>query len=380
MFVKRPIYNQQLKCVAFEILTSQNLRLNAEVSNSLSDLITHSDTQLPLFIPFSLKPLIEQFQPPIQNPIILKLAAEDIESVYPLNVLQDSVFSIALLVNKPQQLAWLNFAEYIGLTEQLMNGADVTRVVKYSKEKLRKVIAYGIGQPINFDKCKTMTMDYYCGDFLFKPFENDKSTEVAANKLNLLELIQNLQKEDCDLNTISTIIQNDPLLSYQLLKVANSVAYSGGCSIASIDQAVARLGLINLKNWVMLFSMKNISNKPAEILESGLIRAYMVQELAKAHPAIGSQAAYTTGLLSILDSLLNKPMTELVGQITLTSEISDALLNQTGPLGKILSLVIAYEAGNWDDIPQQDFHGLDLSKIYIDGLDFVAKGPRVTHD
>lgn len=378
MLVKRPIYNQQLKCVAFEILSYQNLKLNEELTNSLFELINNSDTQLPLFIPFALKAMLEQFEPPIQNPIILKLPAEQIESTYSLNELKESIFSIALLIDTPQQLAWLNFAEYIGLTDQLMSRADVTKVVQYSKANQRKVIAYGIAQPISFDKCKAMTMDYYCGDFLFKPAEDDQ-TEIAANKLNLLHLIQTLQKEDCDLFTISSIIQTDPLLSFQLLRIANSVAFSGGTSIDSIEQAVARLGVINLKNWIMLFSMKNISDKPVEILESGLIRAHMAEELAKGNPDITTQSAYTAGLLSILDCLLNKPMVELINQITLAEEIKNALMNQTGPLGKLLSLVVAYEEGHWDDVSQHQVNGHDLSKLYIDSLAYVSKSSKAMH-
>jgi len=371
MLVKRPIYNQQLKCVAFEILSHEHLKPNEEVTNRFCDLIKNSDTQLPLFIPFALKPLLEGIEDPIENPIILKIQAEEIESIYSLNELQESLFSIALLINTPQQLAWLNFAEYIALTEQLMNAADVTKVVNFTKAKNRKVIAYNLDQPISFDKCKAMTIDYYCGDFLFKPLEND-GMDIAANKLNMLHLIQTLQGENCDFYKISAIIQTDPLLSFQLLKVANSVAFSGGQSIQSIEQAVARLGIVNLKNWILLLSMKNISDKPVEILESGLIRAFMAERLAKA-ANISSQSAYTAGLLSILDCLLNKPMPELIKQITLAAEIKEALMNNSGPLGELLSLVIAYEEGHWEDITDPYFKGQDLSQLYIESLAFVTK-------
>lgn len=378
MLIKRPIYNQQLKCVAFEILTYQNLKINEEVTKSLFQLINNSDPQLPLFIPFAMKVLLEQFDPPIQNPVILKLPAEEIESIYSLAELEDSIFSIALLINTPQQLAWLNFAEYIALTDQLMNQANVSKVVQYSKAKQRKVIAYGIAQQKSFDKCKAMTMDYYCGDFLFQPVETEQS-ELAANKLNVLQLIQKLQKENCDFNDISTIIQTDPLLSFQLLKIANSIGFSGGTTIESIDQVIARLGLINLKNWVMLFSMKNISDKPVEILESGLIRARMAEELAKASSDISSQSAYTAGLLSILDCLLNKPMVELIEQITLAEEIKGALISSKGPLGKLLAVVIAYEKGEWAEVPIQQYNGLDISKLYIDCLALIAKSTPAMH-
>ncbi len=371
MFVKRPIYDQQLKCVAFEILSSADSIANEDTAQSFFNLIRNTDTQLPLFIPFAYKELIGTAEPPLENPVILKLAANDINATYTLDELKNSLFSVALLIDTPQQLAWLNFAEYIALTERLMQQADVTKVVRYTRDKQRKVIAYNLEQPLNFDKCKTMIMDYYCGDFLFKPIENEE--EIAANKLNLLQLIQKIQKDNCDLQVISEIIQSDPLLSFQLLKIANSVGFSGGATISSIEQAVARLGLVNLKNWIMLYSMKNISNKPLEILESGLIRAHMAQELAKSG-AVGRQAAYTAGLLSILDCLLNKPMAELIGQIALAEEVSSALLNRQGPLGELLSTVIAYEAGNWDQLSQNDLNGIDLSKLYIDSLSLVAKG------
>ena len=378
MLTKRPIFNQQLKCVAYEILSYQNLQSSEELANDLLDLITNSDTQLPLFIPFALKVYLEQLVPPVKNPIILKLPAEDIESIYSISDLQESLFSIALLINSPQQLAWLNFAEYIALTDQFMNQSDVTKIVQYSKSKQRKVIAYGIAQQASFDKCKSMTMDYYCGDFLYQPLETEHN-DIAANKLNLIQLIQTVQKDDCDFNHISAVIQSDPLLSYQILKVANSIGLSGGQTIESIDQAIARFGLINLKNWVMLFSMKNISDKPVEILESALIRAYMTRELAEASSKISGQSAYTAGLLSILDCLLNKPMEELMHQITLAEDIKNALIGQKGTLGNLLSLVIAYEQGQWEQVPMQNYNGVDISKLYIDSLALIHDCSKAMH-
>lgn len=375
MIIKRPVYNQHLKCVAFEIITPKGA-LSPDLSEKFIQLINSSDSQFPLFIPFAFKSFIESIQPSITNPIILKLPAEDIESIYPIQEVKDSVYSIALLVSTPQHLAWLNFAEYIGLTEKLMTKANVVKVVQYSKAKQCKVIAYDIDQPLYFDKCKDMIMDYYCGDFLFKPIVNDE-IEVAANKLSLLNLIQLLQKEECDLTKIALVIKSDPLLSYQLLRLANSAAFSAGIPITSIDQAIMRLGLINLKNWATVFSMKNISDKPIEVLESGLIRARMAQEVAKKNNHINSQSAYTAGLLSILDCLLNKPMTELIEHITLSEDIHDALIKKEGPLGELLALIIAYESGHWENVPEALINELDLSKLYIDCLQSVSKNSSI---
>lgn len=378
MLAKRPIYNQKLQCVAFEVLFHQGEKAPEEYSKLLHELIVSADTHLPLFLPYSFRPVIEQFSTSVTNPIILKLPADDIDARHPFSEIQNSDFSIALVINSTQHLAWLNCAEYIGLTENLMKNADVTKVVNYSKDKQRKVIGYSLGEPLNFEKCKQMNMDYYCGDFLFQPV-NSEQTIIAGNKLNLLQLIQNLQTDDCDFNVISQIIQNDPLLSYQLLRIANSVIYGGSQTIDSIDQAITRLGIINLKNWVMLLSMKNISDKPLEILESGLIRAHMSQEIAKSTGNITPQSAYTAGLLSIIDCILNKPMSDLIDQITLTDDIKSALVNRDGPLGEVLSAVIAYEEGHWEQVSNANPFGKDLSQLYIESLALVTKSTKAMH-
>jgi c-di-GMP phosphodiesterase len=369
MIVSRPIYNQQLQRVAFEILYSSKDPLNQELSSDLLQIISANDTDLPLFIPFGLKRFIEYLKTP--NPIILKVLAEEVETLYSLDELRDSSFSIALVINSPPQLTWINCAEYVALTEQLINQANMSKVVQYTKENLRKVMAYGLTKPFTFNKCKNLAIDYYCGDFLFKT-SIEEPLEIATNKFNLLQLIQSVQKEDCDLKTMAVLIQSDPLLSYQLLRLANSAAFSAGNPISSIEQAVTRLGTVQLKNWIVLFSMHNISNKPVEILESGLIRARMAQEIAKKHASINDQSAYTAGLLSVLDCLLNKPIEELISSITLSEEVTDALVSRSGDLGEILSTIIAYESGHWESVGQDTVNGLDLSKLYIDSLSILS--------
>lgn len=373
MLIQRPVYDKQLKCVAFEILyCAQDVVNTEELSSKLMRLVKTADAQLPLFIPFELKSIFEDLATTIENPIILKLPAEEVEVVYSLEELKQCTLSIALLINTTQQLAWLNFADYIGLTEQLMEQANIEKVVQYSKEKQRKVIAYGLARPLNFDKCKKLSIDYFCGDFLFKPLL-DEHTELAANKLNVLQLIQTLQSEDCDLQSIAQLIQADPLLSYQLLRLVNSAVFSAASPITSIEQAVARLGIINLKNWVLLFSMQNISDKPVEVLESGLIRAIMAQKLAANDPKVNTHSAYTAGLLSILDNLLNQPIEIILNQITLSEDINNALIYHSGPLGELLCVVMAYESGHWELITEETVNNLDLSRIYIDSLTYVTE-------
>ena len=53
MIFKRAIYNQQLKCVAFEILYSLKEPINKEQSNLFLQLISTTGLEFPLFIPLN---------------------------------------------------------------------------------------------------------------------------------------------------------------------------------------------------------------------------------------------------------------------------------------------------------------------------------------
>ncbi|MFC3908872.1 EAL and HDOD domain-containing protein [Legionella dresdenensis] len=377
MLVKRPVYDQQLRCMAIEILANEQASEPGELVNDFTTLIQNINSILPVFVPYALKPLVENIDPPLENPIILKLHTADINVLYSENDLENSPYSIALMIDNPEQLVWINYAQYIALSEQVMAVADIVKVVRFIQAKRCKVIAYNIAHLLDFDQCRAITIDYYCGGFLFEPQLHEKNIDIASNKLNLIQLISALQNPNTNLDIVFQLIKADPLLSFQLLKVANSAAFSGYRAVNSIEQAVQRLGLLHLKNWVMVLSMKNVSCKPVEIVEAGLIRANMAQMLASANSGLSPQSAYVGGLLSVLDSLLDCPMGVLMEKITLTHEISEALLYQTGELGELLYLVINYEQGNWHNLTSTEYYGLDLSKVYIDCTEHASIGRQV---
>ena len=140
MLIKRPVYNQRLECVAMEIIASQQAKQHNDLVDFFATILRNTDPRLQLFIPYALKFLVEQSENPVENPLILKLHAADIGHLCPQEELENSSYAIALLIDNPQQLAWLNFAEYIALSEHLMSKADVTKVVTYSQQRQRKVM------------------------------------------------------------------------------------------------------------------------------------------------------------------------------------------------------------------------------------------------
>lgn len=380
MLIKRPIYDLKLKCVGTEIVASKNAENAANLLKHFSIIIKYLDGKSPLFIPYSLKFLTERPDCVIDSPIILKLHADEIDKTCPRAELENSEHTFSLQFDSPQHLAWLNFADYIALSETLMNSANVAKVVKYSQEKKHKVIAYNISKTERFDRCKSMSIDYYCGGFLYEPVA-EANTDIASDKANLIKLIDTIQKDEIDVDQITTLIEADPILSFQLLKITNSASFSGFEKVESIQQAIMRLGINNLKNWITVISMKEVSSKPPELVDSGLLRGLMSKKIAKHYPEVPPQSAYTAGLLSVLDSLMDCQMSTIISQIAVSEDIKNALMTHEGQLGKVLATAIACEEGRLDEVLSDKANlSIDLAEIYIESMEEIALSKKERKD
>lgn len=73
-----------------------------------------------------------------------------------------------------------------------------------------------------------------------------------------------------DARTIAKLIEDDPAISTRLLKVVNSSLYAGGTEIQSVQQAVARLGLMTTNNIALSTSI--LSSFKSDVKDGGFNR------------------------------------------------------------------------------------------------------------
>ena len=69
-----------------------------------------------------------------------------------------------------------------------------------------------------------------------------------------------------DINDMSKAIEEDPVLSSELLKTANSVMYGGLMKADTLHQAVVRLGVRNLRGLIFALSMKSVISRSRGLL------------------------------------------------------------------------------------------------------------------
>lgn len=228
--------------------------------------------------------------------------------------------------------------------------------LRRTSEKLRshgvELLADQIADRAQFQRCMELGFDYYQGDFLSTP-SPVKGKKITGNKLLLLQLLTELHSPDASPARLEEIAIKDAGLTYRLLKTVNSAAMGLRREVNSLSDAIALLGLEEIKRWANLFLIDGEMDKPEALTRGMLIRGRMCEVLAELHGQEGGERSasvnhFIVGLLSQLDALMDIAMPELMEQVPLSQEVKSALLERRGPLGAVLTEVEAYEAGRFD--------------------------------
>lgn len=226
--------------------------------------------------------------------------------------------------------------------------------------------------------CQALAWGYtlFQGYFFCKPVVVD-THDIQGNKLVYFKLLKELNNPKFGIQRLEDIIRRDISLSYKILKYVNSVGFGLREKIRSIKQAVTMMGNEKLAKFVTLVLLKGMGeDKPSELIVTSIIRGRFAELVAESL-GFKSQAsdAFLTGMFSLMDALLDKPMDEILTDLPLNANVSSALQRQPNRLTLILETVIAYEQGNWDkyDIYCQTINLDDetAKRLYIEAVVWV---------
>jgi c-di-GMP phosphodiesterase len=229
------------------------------------------------------------------------------------------------------------------------------------------------------DQCLALGFEYFQGYFYSKP-ETLTNQDVAAGELATMRLLNLLQDPKATENDIQSAFSTDMALCYKLLRMVNAASV-GGRGIESIQHAIRLVGRKSLHRWVTLLFVSSLGRGTdinRELALSAITRARMCELVAQAGGASrDSGSAFITGMLSLIDVLLKVPMPQVLGQIDLSPEISQALLRREGTVAPSLVLVEAYERGEWDAVQTMARTGAvvehEIPGLYFDALKWARE-------
>ncbi|MBQ7775519.1 MAG: HDOD domain-containing protein [Lachnospiraceae bacterium] len=240
-----------------------------------------------------------------------------------------------------------------------------------------KMCAVEVDNAAGFEKLKTTTgCELYEGNFYQLPVTNGQN-QVSPLKVNYIELLNAVNKDDFELTKAADIIGRDPALTISLLKMVNNMAVNS--EITSIRHAAAMLGQKELKKWITTAVVKELcSDKPNEITRLSMLRAKFAENLAKPYEmAMLSSEIFLMGLFSVLDVILDQSMEEALKLVRVPKNVSEALVNKSGKYAPIYDFILNYEKANWQEVSRQMIlQNIDMNavyKAYVDALVWYRK-------
>lgn len=215
-----------------------------------------------------------------------------------------------------------------------------------------KLIAEKVETNAEFEQAMEQGFAYFQGYFFSKP-EMMKTRALSPSQLALAELLYETSKADLDFPRIIEVFKRDVTLSYKLLRYSNSAIFKRRTEIETIKHALIVLGQSELKKFLsLLFSAQISTEKPAELMRLTMTRANFAERLAAQDNKISLDKAFLTGMMSLMDAILDEPIESVMQKLPLAHEIKDALINKTGILADYIRLVCCYENAEWANANQ----------------------------
>ncbi len=273
--------------------------------------------------------------------------------------------------------------------EPLTDIADIIKVdvrATTSEERAAMVKRYGpwrcrlLAEKVEtreeFVAAKKAGFIYFQGYFFRKP-EIMKAHEIAGNQLNYMKMLQAVSKPDLDPREIENAIKGEASLCYRLLRYMNSAVFGFANEIHSVRHALSMLGEREVRRWVRLVvTLAAGQHRSSEVVLSALVRARFCELLS---PKIqhGDSDLFLLGLLSLMDSILEIPMAEVLEKVPIDQETKAVLLGGGSRLRPLYQLMLAQESGDWQQSAELaktlNLGESDVAEIYWQAMQWARQ-------
>jgi EAL and modified HD-GYP domain-containing signal transduction protein len=365
---RQPILDKDKNLYAYELLfrdSVDNVFPEIDGDEATSKMIEASQFNMgisgftgskPAFINFTLDTLAKGYPEMIAPD---EVVIEILETVKPgkkllgiCKKLHDEGYTIAL-DDYEHQKVWLHFYPFIKIIKidiQQSSRETINKVCDIVKDFPHiKLLAEKVETHEEYNNMCDLGFDYFQGYFFAKP-EMIKTKSLSPSQIAMAELLYETSKSALDLNNITKVFERDVSLSYKLLRYANSAIFKRRNEISTIKQALVILGSGELKRFIgLMFAVTANPNKPSELINLAMTRAKFCELIIQnSNLQLDVSIAFLTGLLSMIDAILDEEMETILEKLPLSQEIKDPLLTGKGLMAAVIKLIELIEQANWD--------------------------------
>jgi len=391
---RQPIYREGVEVFAYELF-SRNSELTqgtfAKADTVKAEALLHEFIKVGLdrvigphsaFVDVTRNFILKEYASLLpKNGVVLQVPGDtppDDPLLKSLSQLSSQGYSIAVnnFAYREEMHPLAEMANIIKLNTRAFDHPGLAAQVEALRPFKAKLLAEGVETHEDYQRCRDSGFDYYEGYFFCKPqFRVDGP--LPSNRLSTLHLLSKLQDPEISFTELERAVGQDIAMSYRILRYLNSPLHALPRKVDSIRHAIALVGTDLIRRWASVIWLESIEEKPRELMVMSMVRAHMCQQLGIAAGARNVDQYFTVGLLSLMDALLDRPMSKVLPELPLVDSVKHALENHTGSMGAALQCVEAYERCDWE---RAAFANLEEKKIREAYLSSVAWSRAVIHE
>ena len=232
-------------------------------------------------------------------------------------------------------------------------------------------IAADIATFADFEACREAGFDAFQGRFLCKP-QTVVGGRLPSDSVTRMRLLAAINDPKSSVDGLEEVISQDVGLAYKLLHFVNSAMFALRSEVQSIRHAIMMLGEGWIRTWANMVVLTGIADKPVAAFHTALVRGKMCELLGRAFDDEDAATWFSTGLLSALDFLLDRPMGEILDELPLAPDIDAALRAHQGKLGEALDCTLSYECADWSQVTFGDLPDTVIRASYVNALKWAT--------
>lgn len=362
---RQPIYDRKMRLVGYELLYRKGFKtLTSEMTaadelNALANVLVEvgldrlaGSSRAFINVPQSLLGCDAlRLLPPDRVTLEILEDTEWTEDVgEQIRDLKEEGYHLALddYVFEERHEPFLAYVDVVKVDILSMSRSDLARNLHSIRRDHQLYLAEKVESYEDLAHCKDIGFDFFQGYFFSKP-NTVRGSGVPANYALSMSLLAKLQDPEINMNELESLIVGNVALCHKVLRLVNCAANGLTRPVESIQQAVLFLGTARIRTLASLAVMTSLPGKPNELYNLAMVRAKFCETLARDAKFENPEKHFTVGLLSVLDALTDLPMEEVISELPLSSEVSDALTGSDldTPCSRTLRHTLSHEQGEW---------------------------------
>jgi EAL and modified HD-GYP domain-containing signal transduction protein len=316
---------------------------------------------------------------------LLETLHPDAETLAACRVAREAGFGLALddFTGQAQLLDFLPHVDVVKVDFRLATLAARRTIARQFAGTGVRLLAEKVESEPEVEQARELGYTHFQGFFFCRP-EMVSRHDVPVSKLVYLQFLSELNRSTLDFARVEQVIKQDVSLSLKLLRYLKSAAFGWRAEITSIKHALGLLGELPFRRWASVLVLSVLAaDRPAELLELSLVRARFCEQLA---PEVGFGGRgfdlFLVGLLSLMDAVMQRPLVELLREVSLPTDLVQALTPTatSNRMRAVLELAIAYERAQWEQVDQTCLQlGAAPNRLplfYQDALSWAAKAAQ----